>query len=143
MTSSQCVYWNLWARLGISFPVMVLIFLLPHQASAQGMGTVTINQDPDYFAQTSAVQRCLWREGHSDLASTLSCPSPTINACYCPTPSPRKEEASADLTACMTTWYSVESTDIDSALSLYSRYCGTALGKAAIPLEILSLEPPR
>lgn len=108
---------------------LLLVFLFLFFPSTQGQGpTVTIEQLPAYGSQPIDVQECLWEPGHKDVASTVGCPMPVLNACYCPTGIVQQAAILSAITGCMTYWYSATGgIDVAAATSVYSQYCQNAV----------------
>jgi len=104
-----------------------LLFLVP-LIHGQTTGTVSIVDLADWNNAPVDVQKCLWQPGASDVASTLGCPSPTLNVCFCPTGAASSKALSA-ITGCMTYWFENNGIlQLPTAVSVYSEYCADAVG---------------
>jgi len=111
---------------GILSASILFCLLLAPPVHAQASGTVSIVQLPAWNSAPSGAKLCLWDPGQYDVASTLGCPSPTLNVCYCPTGDASSSVLNA-ITGCMTYWYSIEGIlQLPTAVSVYSQYCAGA-----------------
>ncbi|KAN0082003.1 hypothetical protein V8E54_003301 [Elaphomyces granulatus] len=135
-------------RSRISVLLLAIFLLLPSTCgqppqSAQG-GIVTIEDLSAFSAQPTDVQLCLWEPGHKDVASTVGCPTPVANTCYCPTGIVQQAAVLSAITGCMTYWYSVTGgIKVAAATSVYNEYCQNATGIIAIPTTSISTTIPR
>ncbi|EPS41140.1 hypothetical protein H072_4941 [Dactylellina haptotyla CBS 200.50] len=118
--------------------VGLVVAFFTSQSSAQGAITagVSIVSDSDYMTARPCIQTCIWyngglgrggNSGFEDVGKALGCGQSPINACYC----------SSRLTSSATSYFSgcirslctavTDPADLSSALSIYGRYCGTAI----------------
>lgn len=110
----------------ISVLLLSIFLLLPSTCNGQG-DTVTIEELSAFNVQPTDVQLCLWEPGHKDVASTVGCPTPVGNTCYCPTGIVQQAAILSAITGCMTNWYSATGgIDVAAATSVYSQYCRNA-----------------
>jgi hypothetical protein len=119
-----------------SISFLLSIFLILPSTCGQG-ATVTIEELSAYNTQPTDVQECLWEPGHRDVASTVGCPSPIANSCYCPTGIVQQAAILSAITGCMTYWYSATGgLDVAAATSVYSEYCQNAVSATGQPIPV-------
>lgn len=99
--------------------------------------TVSINKDPGWITERDCGKKCVWIDtGHygspnTDIVMHINCGAPYLNACLCRTDlgaSVTTFLSSCVSSRCQSDGISDYTTEVFTAVSLYSHYCNTAAG---------------